>query len=148
MSRHQLYFDKEVPDFRLVGISCHQRDYKAAWAVSEGMGIELERMDDWTLLIHYKPQSIMAAFPYFTATVEDDNYALVGNIFEQGFLIPELSQFDYLLLIWANHTPEMEEDMLTQLRSNRLIQFCDFLDSESLKNWHRLPGCLENGNVE
>lgn len=43
MSKFQLQIDYDF-DFRLIGISCHARDYRLCWALNNHLEIQLEKV--------------------------------------------------------------------------------------------------------
>jgi len=140
MNKFRLHLADESPEFRLVGISCHQKDYRAAWAVGQALGIEFMREDsDWQMALNKKPPFVIGNFAYFRVETENQCFSLIANLNENGALLPELHSYDYLLLIWGPQDAEANVELIEAIKSHSLIQFCSFFDPEQLKNWDRLP---------
>ena len=84
-------------DFLLLGISCHEKDYRLCWMLNKALNYGLE----WTeeLEIHFSHGPVF--FPMFHYEVPEDcsSIYLIKNRVGSGILIPELAQMDYLLKI-------------------------------------------------
>ena len=139
MSTHRLQLDDNEPEFRLIGISCHQKDYRAAWAVGQALDVIFEKQEDWAINMRKKDQFVVAVFSYYTVLTENYSFGLVANLNENRALVPELSQFDYMLIISGIIDSEYEEALLIRLKRHPLIQFCVFYDPLTIKNWESLP---------
>ena len=122
-------------DFRLIGISCHVKDYKMAWLLNKALHYSLERKDD--LEIPQKSKS--SKHTLYTTINEDDRIYihLIANRSENGYLLPERAQLDYLMKIeQAEHLDT--EEIQALLRRIPQVQFVSELDVQSLKSKENL----------
>lgn len=118
-------------DFRLIGISCHARDYRMAWLLNKNLGFTLERMED----LEVPHKGGMSLHSIYTSFNEDDriHIHLIANRSEKGYLIPERAQLDYLLKIeLADHldTADLQKD----LKRIQQVQLVSELEVGSLKS--------------
>jgi hypothetical protein len=101
----------------LIGISCHEKEYRLAWSLNQLLGWNLARVED-VLNPDQKTHCEHACFVF-----EDEEmrtvFTLVENATSQGALLPELLKWDYLLKIEYN--VEIDSDQL--LRTIRKSPF-------------------------
>lgn len=138
MAKFVLQVDEPTPDYVLIGVSCHQKDYRAAWAIGNALGLEFSRDEDpYVVLQKNGSKAYFTSFSYFPN--QEEKYLLLANKSENGTLLPELTQFDFILLIYSMIPDEEVEDLVRQIRSHSLIQFCSLFDAEQMKHASRLP---------
>ncbi len=127
MTKHVLDYDFDY-DFDLVGISCHLRDYRLCWTLNQQLELNMERAADAANNGH-------AEFPVFRSYCEDTRTTvqLFVNRSDEGYLIPEQRQADYLLMVQDNVRWEMD-DLLDILRSNPHVLMAFEIDAASLKS--------------
>jgi len=136
MGKMTLDFEFEF-DFHLLGVSCHQSDYRLAWIINQALEIDLERKDDIDLMLgKNKEEHGLFSFYQFD---NEENYTtinLISNRCEKGNYCGELKQLDYFLQLWL---PESEEDddinsIITKLKNSSHINTVIDIDVESLKS--------------
>ena len=88
-------------DFSLLGISCHEKDYRLCWAVNSTLDLNLSKSGEDIELIFNKESKQNASFPVFSFVNDfnSDEYYLIGNKFEGTWLIPEKSHVDFFLMV-------------------------------------------------
>lgn len=134
MPVHILEIDDDY-SFDLIGISSHVHDYRLAWALNKHMGWMLTRQRDLEVK-SAKNVSYHALFE-FDHEQEMTLIALLSNKSENGFLLPELQQFDYLLKI-ENLQHELSDEFYRQLRKTSFIQTVMVVDASKIKSRHNL----------
>lgn len=87
-------------DFILIAISCPLKDYRICHFINKHTGLNLRKSEDYRLPA---PQpGTMWAFSFYTSLsdlVETEYYFLSNKGEENGYLIPEMKNTDYFLLI-------------------------------------------------
>lgn len=132
--------------FDLIGISSHVHDYRLSWALNKHMGWMLERQND-VVVKTVKNLSFHALFEY-NHEQEMTLIALLSNKSENGFLLPELQQFDYLLKI-ENLQHELNDAFYKQLRNTSFIQTVMVVDASKIKSRHNLIyTTTEEGSIQ
>ena len=134
MSRTILKFDSEEAfDFLLIGIICHQKDYKLCHELNRRLSLELARQDDYELLTPKKLKP--SKFPLYKYENNDgDVYYVFCNKSADDLLIPEQHQMDYFLMIQENFNRIDMTNLITKLRSIALILGAYPIDVKTLKS--------------
>ena len=88
-------------DFSLLGICCHEKDYRLCWAVNSSLDLNLSKSGKDIELIFNKKSKPDASFPMFSYinNVNSNEYYLIGNKCERNWLIPEKSHIDFFLMV-------------------------------------------------
>lgn len=96
MPVHLPHIDDEQ-ELALLGISCHERDYRMVWRLNKQLNWNLERWDDFLL----ETNEHKSWHSCFRMLLEDENIniTLYRNKSGGGILISELAQFDYVVKI-------------------------------------------------
>ena len=87
-------------DFKLVGISCHERDYRVCWGVNEKLSLSLSKQEKLIEVFHKKnnrhsSHTLLSALDFDT----EQEVHLIANRSMSGYLIHEQKHADYLLLV-------------------------------------------------
>jgi hypothetical protein len=103
-------------DFILLGISCHEKDYRISWALREKLNIDLCRGED--LVINPRKNSPPEVYAVFEHVHEenDSGFFLVANRTETTFLIPEHKSFDYFLIVRGAYDAAYRDSMVKKIR--------------------------------
>ena len=104
-------------DFDLLGICCHEKDYRLCWAVNNKLNLSLEKSRSDIEVIFSKKTKKNANFPVFKYKTENKltTYFLIGNKSESSWLIPEKQHVDYFLMIKSSDKKSNKE-LLKNLR--------------------------------
>lgn len=134
MAKLKLAFDYDF-DFSLIGISCHQPNYRLAWILNNLLSIDMQRGNDLDLIINKKGEK-----GFFSCFQHDDeeNYTtlnLISNRSENGYFVPEHKQLDYFLQVWL---PDNEgvKVLIQELKKDTHILACIPIEVEELKSKH------------
>lgn len=97
--------------FKVVCIASHQNHYRLSWGLNQVLNIQFQKTDD--LLIKQSKANIEQSFSKYSSL--DENlpltYHLISNKCEQGYLLKDLPNIDFLLKIEG----EMREDYVPEL---------------------------------
>lgn len=113
-----------------------EKPHRLAWLLNKIYPYKFVRVDDYELEINSKP----CAFAQFIFDDEENHTQLVilSNKDESSFLIPELKNFDYLLLI-KGATAFFEEDTLkNNVKTIQSIQIIFEVETDKLKSKQNL----------
>ena len=90
-------------DFLLIGISCHEKDYRLSWALNQNLSLQLiKEKEDIEVFINKTNESSLHSFYSYKNEETQNEFILINNRSSAGFLIPEKSMADYLLIIKEN----------------------------------------------
>lgn len=125
---HELDIEYEV-DYLLLGLSCFEKDYRLCWLLNRQFGLSLERDDD----LRVQRKGVEQCFPLFTYfwEEEDVDLTLLKNRTDEGVLLPEVKQMDYLLRLDADDFPE---GFTVELRAMTRIAGVFEIDATGLKS--------------
>lgn len=125
-------------DFILLGVSCHEKDYRLCWAMNQALEISLskEERDIEVIIKKSNRCSLHSMFTYF----DEDNeieYRLIANRSTMGVLVPEKSQADYLLMISDNYFSSTNE-LKKKVNEIPFVLTSFIIEVESLKSKENL----------
>lgn len=113
--KHTL-IDDEVVDFDMIGICSHHNDYRLAWSINEHIGIQLKKIEPYTLV--NKKGTITTHHSRYQFE-DDDNrlmYFMIKNKHQGQYLIPEKSTIDYFLFLCENCAVDLD-GLISKLKS-------------------------------
>lgn len=127
---HQLEVEYDY-DFTLLGISCHEKEYRLCWQLNRTFGFDLQCQDS----IVYDEDG--PEFPLYTSLHDEPNScSIIKNRVDGGLLVPELAQVDYFFR--ADESMELPVDFTDRLRSMSWINAVFKLDAEKLASKQNL----------
>ena len=134
---HKLSFD-EVYSFILIGISSHENDYRLSWAINNTLGIQLSKTHN--LVIYNKRTDENQEFSLYQFTDEETllQYHLISNRCDNGFLLEEMTNIDFLLQITGEVNKGVLSDTVLRLKEIEIITTAFAIDPESLKSKKKL----------
>jgi hypothetical protein len=132
---HKLAFDFES-DFKLIGIASHENDYRLSWAINKFLNIDFIKADD--LLIHHPKHKIEAHYSMYTYFDEDNfiGYNLISNKSEKGFLLPQMTNIDFILKVSEETNADQLNNLLKSLKKIDIIITAFFIEDlpDKVKN--------------
>lgn len=119
-------------DFLLFGIVSIEKSHRLVWHINKVYPYQFVRIDDYELEINHKNQS----FACYLFTYEENHlaYYLLANKDENNFLIPELKNFDYLVIVKGALDFFDEDDFKSTLNELAVIQLAYALEVDKLKS--------------
>lgn len=122
----------------LLGISSHENDYRLSWGINENLGFRLMKTNNYTSYNARLKQDQEFSTYSFAEDENENGYRLISNRCENGFLLEELKNIDFLLLIDTRDTSFDVKELITRMRSVPFIFAVFHIDVNSLKNKKRL----------
>ena len=125
-------------DFLLLGISCHEKDYRLCWALNQALSLHLKK-GDADLEIFFKKKNKRSLHSLYVFINEDtrNEFYLLKNRSDSGFIIPEQPHADYLLMIKEKYTLDFNS-ILLKIRSVPFILMAFEIHVEQLKSKENL----------
>ena len=126
-------FKLDVPpeiDFDLIGVSCHQQDYKLCWHINQLLSIALTKQDD----IYLTVQNKRSQHSYFLYD-DEENFMTIELFKNKGVpqhLIPDFQNIDYFIKL-NNNSQYILDDLVKQIRELDCILTAVKLEPEELK---------------
>jgi hypothetical protein len=122
-------------DFEIVGITSQEKDYRLVWSLNLQLGWNFERDFDHAVFTK-QGDSIHSRFTY----TEDDGmiiFTLLSNKGSDGFLLPEFSRFDYIMIIDGASQFRLEE-LLREARKAKFVLAALSLETMKMKSKYNL----------
>ncbi|EMR03048.1 IPExxxVDY family protein [Cesiribacter andamanensis] len=138
MKRSRLQVDYEY-DFTLWALLSPMREYKLAWYLNQLLHIRLVKEKDIAFAFTNQPDLSISNYIFAT---ENCLLRLLRNRSvseaEQAFLLPELKQFDYLLMLQGEGGLFDHLDLVAVLQKIPTVDFVKPIEVESLKSKENL----------
>ncbi len=123
-------------DFILIGISCHEKDYRLCWSVNNALTIDLKKTTDHILeLKNQKENQNYSKFEYINEDTFSE-YFILANLSANGLLVAEQKQTDYFLIVRSNSVNA--ENIIAKLKDADFVNAVFSIDINSLKSKHNL----------
>jgi hypothetical protein len=108
-------------NYLLIGISSHENDYRVSWTLNIHLGLKLAKSQNITIpLPKFDDVRSFSCYRYY-----DDNnmnqFMLIANTSEQGYLFPEYKNIDFVLKISGEAELPLASDMLNVLKPLDII---------------------------
>lgn len=130
--------DIDYPDdFLLFGIVSSEKNYRLAWLLNTLTEHDFERKDDIDYFVNHEPAAAFARFDYYDE-LNRLSYHLVENKDDAYFLLPELKNIDYLMMVKGAIEYFESEAYVKLLSSIAEIQFVTSIDISQLKSKNNL----------
>jgi hypothetical protein len=134
---HTLSFKDEY-SFHLIGISSHENDYRLSWGINNQLGISFVRTDN---LVSYN-QRIGQEQEFSLSQYLDEEtclqYNLISNRCDNGFLLEEMTNIDFLLQIVGEASEDDLSDIIHKLKEIDMITATFVINVDRLKSKKRL----------
>lgn len=123
-------------DFTLLGISCHEPDYRFCWMVNKITGMGFVKEDD--IIIPIKDSN--SAHSIFSCHIEENfcTYYIIANKGTAGLLIPESKHTDYFLMIKGPVQDDGLEELTAQIREINKVLTVFTVNVNDLKSKYNL----------
>lgn len=116
MSKHRLNVDFDY-EFSLICIISSLKDYRLCWAINRALNIQLARQDDLKVNNEKKRQEGFFNLFRYEDEINFLHYTLIANKSAGAFLLPEMKQVDYLLMLRGDAAEDAKEELIQQLKN-------------------------------
>jgi len=122
----------------LLGISSHESDYRISWALNEYLGFHFTKTDNHRAL-NPRLKEFREFSTYLYIEKEDSlSYRLISNRCDNGFLIEELKNIDFLLLVEEKEPSATTADLITKIKAIPFVSAVFSIDWVLLKSKKQL----------
>ena len=133
MRKTKLVVDHEL-DASVIGVVTTLKDYKLAWNINQVFKINLVKQP--SLQIEFIKGNDLSIVNFLFKT-EFQQFRLIKNRssdLNSGFLIPELSNFDFFLMLSIADKEMIHEAVLEKLHSIKGMEYIQQIDVDKLKS--------------
>ena len=119
--------------YKLLGISCHENDYRLVWAINSQLNMQFVRIDN--LVVHH--QKLMSDLEFSRFAFPDEGryltYELISNRCPDGFLFPEIKNFDFLIKITGEIASSELQDFSRKMKAIDIVSAVFILQPGKLR---------------
>lgn len=125
-------------DFLLIGVSCHEKDYRLSWALNNTLNLELSKTND--LQIDSKKHKDPLTYSMFTFDNEQQHrqYYLISNRCLLSPLVPEQKQADFFLMIKGTLLNDDKTTLIKRVKETPTVLTAFEIDPNKLKSKENL----------
>jgi hypothetical protein len=124
-------------DFILISITSPLKDYRLCYKINKAINLDLMKINDLEIIYSGLPPRYHSCYNYHIPD-ETPQYYVISNKGTEGFLIPELKETDYFVLIKDYIDEEDYQFFLQNLKRIPEIQVAVELDPRKLKSKENL----------
>ena len=135
MSRTFLTLDVDL-DFRVLGISSHQKDYRLSWFLNKALGLKLEKTED-VVMDEGAGEDRFSCYQYLDP-LTDTHYTLFGNMGENSYFLNEFRQADYFLKLEGDWIERTFDATLNKIKEIDVVIMAFDIDVSKIKNSSKL----------
>lgn len=134
----KLDFDPTL-EFKLLGLSSHENDYRISWTLNQELGLKFSKGPDLEIPSKGKEgeEQLFSLFHY-----EDEDsmliYKLISNRGSSGVLIPKLKNIDYFIQVYGDINRAELDNMIEKLRQTGVITAGFHLNPGDIKGAEKL----------
>ena len=134
---HKLEFKPDY-DFSLIGISSHENDYRLSWGLNNSLNLKFIKNKDLEIIDNNYPEP--QNFSQFSYDDEESmlNYKLIANRCLDGFLIGELKNIDFFIIILGEINDNSLDQIIKKIISMSMVIMAFRLDPTDLKSKQKL----------
>jgi len=122
----------------LLGISSHENDYRLSWALNENLGFRFTKTENHKSFNQRLGETQEFSTYSFTDDENSNTYRLISNRCDNGFLLDELKNIDFLVLIEPSDPLYRASELMAKIRSVPFVSGIFAIDMDRLKNKKRL----------
>lgn len=114
LNRKILSFELEL-DFILIAITSGLRDYRLCYHINKELNMNFRKVDDYFLNLFAGNEALQFSQYFFKIEASETEFFLIANQSAAGYLIPEMGNINYFMLI-KNHLDQNDlNDALARL---------------------------------
>ncbi|MEO6166659.1 MAG: IPExxxVDY family protein [Chitinophagales bacterium] len=122
----------------LWGIAAQVKEYQLCWHLNKTLGFELKRGEDVEIINRKKGKTSFFSFYRFKEDLDKWEVYVIANKHFGEFLIPEVKQTDFFLMIRGEVSEQQQAELFLKLKSISVMQLVVKIDYHRLKSRENL----------
>ena len=118
----------------LFGIAAQVKDYQLCWNLNRLFGFDLKRMDDIEIIHRKKNKTSVFSLYRFEDDLDKCIVNVVSNKYLGEFLIPEIKQADYFLILHGEFAEDRVDEIVHRLKNISAVQMTIPVNYSGLKS--------------
>lgn len=133
MNRKILSFELDL-DFILIAITSYLKDYRLCYYINKELNIDFRKINDYCLTLFSGNEPLRFSQYFYKIMSTETEFYIIANHSTAGYLIPELANINYFMLIKNHFDEEDLEDTLLRLKRIENIETVIQLDPKAIKS--------------
>ena len=125
-------------DFQLLAMVSPVKDYKLCWAINRACNYDLARKEDIEINSKLRKRLVHFSVYQFENELNKITYYVVMNKKDGEYLVPEVKEADYFLLLKGSQTQSEKERAIEAISSIGIVQTVFEVEPQSLKSKENL----------
>lgn len=118
----------------LFGLVTPVKEYQLSWHLNRTLGIDLKRNNDIEIIHKKKSKTSLFSLYRYEDDLDKLTIHVISNKHQGDFLIPEVKQADYFLMIKGEISEKKIEELRSKMKSIPVIQMIAELSFDQLKS--------------
>ena len=137
LSKLTLKYEPDL-DFILVAITAPLKDYRFCYKLNKQLNIQFDRIEELTLQFYSEEYQVQFTRYHYYLPQSETDYYLLANKGTEGFLIPEMNNVDFFILIRNYIDNESLEQLIAGINKIPEVQVAVEVDPKKLKSKENL----------
>lgn len=133
MNRKILSFELDL-DFKLIAIASYLRDYRLCYHINKELNTDFRKVSDYCLNLFPGNEPLQFSQYSFKIEALETEFYIIANQGIAGYLIPEMGEINYFMLIKNHFDDEDLDNMLRRLQYIKEIEMIKLVDPKSIKS--------------
>lgn len=133
MSREILNFELDL-DFVLIAIISHSKDYVLCFHINKCLQTDFRKVEDYALSFFTRNEALQFSQYFFKAEASETEFYIIANYCANGFLIPEMGNVNYFMLIKNHFDKEDLQEVMYKLKNLQNIKMIAQVNPKLIKS--------------
>lgn len=125
------------PEIYIIGVSSHENDYRLSWAVNNQLGFKFSRSANLEVYNDKISENQVFSVYSFSEDEYEIKYHLVSNTSQNGFLLPEYRNVDFIFLVQGEVSQKELDGLLDRLKKIEIINLAFEISNLSPKSMEK-----------
>ena len=122
------------PESHIIGISSHENDYRLCWAINGQLGFKFSRSANLEVYNEKISENQVFSVYSFNEDEYEIKYYLVSNTSQNGFLLPEYRNVDFIFVVQGEVSQKELDGLLARLKKIEIINLAFEISGLSAKS--------------
>jgi hypothetical protein len=137
LNRKVLKFEIDL-DFVLIAVTTSLKDYRICYYINKCLNFNFTRIDDLALDSHVNGALMLFSLYHYVWESTETDFYFIGNKGSDGYLVPEMREADYFIMIKNYIDDDDLENMISALNKIPEIVAAVKIDPKKIKSRENL----------
>ena len=137
LNRKVLKFEIDL-DFVLIAVTTSLKDYRICYYINKCLNFNFTRIDDLSLDTHVNGTPMLFSLYHYVWESTETDFYFIGNKGSDGYLVPEMREADFFIMIKTYIDDDDLESMISALNKIPEIVAAVKIDPKKIKSRENL----------